>query len=142
MSLLVVTPSGRFEDLPADELDELLRDVFLDDPESYWSAADGDAGLHFDDGKTRARLVLLYQAGRGYYVSYYRAGDGTEHVLQQSALADTPVTVYFGGEPLQASSRMFVTPSQAWGAISQFVADPHRLPAPGAELSWAATGKV
>jgi hypothetical protein len=141
MSLRVVTPSGDFDDLPPEELDEVLREIFLADPEGYWSRSGGDAGLHFDDGEVHARLVLLYQAGRGYYVSYYRSGEGTERVLQRDEGPEAAVTIYFGGEPMKVSSRMFVTPPEAWDAIVQFIKNAQRS-APRSGLSWQPTGRV
>jgi len=137
MRLELHTPCESFHDPDED----LLREIFVDDPQQYWHHCPGNAGLHYFDRADRAQLILQFEAGRGYYVTYHRPGMPSEHEIRTGDGPGGTVTLWLSGEHFDVYASAFVPIDVAWRAIDAFVRD-GRVPELPDGYSWVPNGRL
>jgi hypothetical protein len=109
---------GDFND-PSAEMLAWMRSLLVDDAEGLWSRKRGEVGFFVTSQGNEAYLVLKYAPGYGYHV-LHKGFRRSEAMLVRDGGDDSPVTIYFGGEPEEVSSRAFVPPATAWALVERY----------------------
>jgi len=125
----IVGPAGDFDEIDA-EVIEKLRSRLVDNAEEFWARNRGDVGINWIHGEKAAQLVLYYSRLHGYHVLHKGFGENDHVALARSEGSNAPVTIYFGGEPVNVPARAFVPAETLWVVLEQLLRDPKRPQAP------------
>lgn len=126
MTIVLHTPGDDTED-PSEEL---LKEIFLDDVETYWADFPGDAGLQYRGPDGWAQVILVFDARHGFYITYERDGMSDEAQLQRLDEQEETVRLSMGGEPLDVPLRAFVSKEISWRVVTCFMNGGAQFPAP------------
>jgi len=112
---------------------DVICDLILNAPGSYWTSGSGDAGLSRTQASVTSELYLAMSAERTFHLRYIRDLNVLEYLVPVLTpdLSDTTV-IYLGGEPTRLPCSFFVDPQQASEAVRFFLSTGEPLPA----LQW------